>query len=85
MLLAQKNVQIVAAPRRRVWEAYSGWFRQNRPFFGQSGGLVDDYPENDFATIGATGDQDVLTRSIEQMIGRALAVGVLALLFVIIK
>jgi hypothetical protein len=46
---------------------------------------VDDYPENDFATIGATGDQDVLTRSIEQMIGRALAVGVLALLFVIIK
>ena len=76
MLLTQKHVQAVAAPRRRVWEAFSSWFRQNRPFFGRSRDLVDDYPQSDFVAVGVMGDQDVLTRSIEQSMGRVVAVGI---------
>lgn len=59
-----------------MWEAFSNWFRQNQPFFGQSKGLVEDNPKSDFAAIGPTGDQDVLTRFIEQLIGCAIMVGV---------
>ena len=75
MLLTQKDVQCLSVPRRRVWEAFSSWFRQKQPFFGQSRGLVDNNPRSEFVAVGVTGDQDVLTRSIEHLMGRAVAVG----------
>jgi hypothetical protein len=74
MLLAQKQVRDMAGPSRRVWEVFSSWFRQKRPFFGRSGGLVDDNAQSEFVAAGVTGDVDVLTSFTEQVIGSAVAV-----------
>jgi hypothetical protein len=75
MLLAQKQVRNIAGPSGRVWEEFSNWFRQKRPFFGLSGGLVDENAQSEFVAAGVTGDADVLTRFIEQVIGYTVAVG----------
>lgn len=75
LLYMQSDVQCLSVPRRRVWEAFSGWFRQNQPFFGQSRSLVDNNPRCDFVAVGVTEDQDVLTRFIEYLMGCAVAVG----------
>jgi hypothetical protein len=74
MLLAQKQVRDMAGPSRRVWEVFSNWFRQSKPFFGRSGGLVDENPQSEFVAAGVTGDVDALTSFTEQVIGRAVAV-----------
>jgi hypothetical protein len=64
----------MAGLNRRVWETFSNWFRQKKPFVGRSGGLVVENPRSDFVATGVTGDVDMLTSFVEQLIGRAVAV-----------
>ncbi|KAF2028004.1 hypothetical protein EK21DRAFT_70716, partial [Setomelanomma holmii] len=70
MLIAEKQIQDMGGPSRRVWEVFSSWFRQTKSFFGRSAKLVDDHNESEFVAIG---NQDVLTGFTEYLIGRAIA------------
>lgn len=75
MLIAQRQVRDMSGPSRRVLEVFSNWFRQKRPFFGKSGGLVDENPQSEFVAAGVNGDVDTVTSLIEYIIGRIVVVG----------
>lgn len=74
MLLAQKQVRDIPGPNRRVWEVFSSWFRQKKPLYGKSGDLVTSNMQSEFVAAGSMGDNDLLTRFTEHLIGRAVAV-----------
>ncbi|OAL07678.1 hypothetical protein IQ06DRAFT_264843 [Phaeosphaeriaceae sp. SRC1lsM3a] len=73
MLLAQKQVRDIPGPNRRVWEVFSSWFRQKKPLYGKSGDLVTSNMQSEFVAAGSMGDNDLLTRFTEHLIGRAFA------------
>ncbi|KAF2124044.1 hypothetical protein P153DRAFT_391077 [Dothidotthia symphoricarpi CBS 119687] len=73
MLVVQSQVQQIAAPKTRVWNVFTNWFRQAKPFVGHSRHLLRKKTKEDFVAIGAVGDHDVLTRVVEYLTGRIVA------------
>lgn len=63
----QSQLQQLRAPEDRVWEVYSNWFRQAKPFVGHSRELLKD--DADFVTLAASGQHDVITRFVVYLIG----------------
>ena len=76
MLLAQKQVQELSPPKSRVWDVFRNWFLIKRPFIGHSKGLLDNKNEGDFVSVGAVGEHDLLTRLVEHVTARIVAVSV---------
>jgi hypothetical protein len=74
MLVVQSQVQQIPVPKIRVWDAFSNWYRQARPFVGHSRDLLRKRNEGDFVAVGAIGEHDVLTRVVEYLTGRIVAV-----------
>jgi hypothetical protein len=72
--VVQSQVQQIPAPKRRVWDAFSNWYRQASPFVGHSRHLLLKRNEGDFVAVGAIGEHDVLTRAVEYVTGRIVAV-----------
>jgi hypothetical protein len=62
MLVVQSQVQQLSAPKKRVWNVFSNWFRQAKPFVGHSRQLLRKKNEGDFVAVGMVGEHDVLTR-----------------------
>jgi len=74
MLVVQSQVQQIPVPKSRVWDAFSNWYRQARPFVGHSRHLLRKRNKGDFVAVGAIGEHDVLTRVVEYLTGRIVAV-----------
>jgi hypothetical protein len=75
MLVVQSHVQQISAPKRRVWDAFSNWYRQTSPFVGHSRHLLRKRNEGHFVAVGVIGEHDILTRVVEYMTGRIVAIG----------
>lgn len=74
MLVVQSQVQQIPAPKTRVWNAFTNWYRQAKPFIGHSRYLLRKKNERDFVAVGAIGEHDFLTRVVEYLTGRIVAV-----------
>lgn len=62
----------LSRPSKRVFRVFKGWLDSVEPFVGIDAQLAKD--EEDFVTLNPFSETDILTRSLQQVVGRCMSV-----------
>lgn len=71
-LLLYRQVMELSRPSKRVFRVFKGWLDSVEPFVGIDAKLALD--EEDFVTLNSSSETEILTRSLQQVVGRYMPV-----------